>query len=132
MKVIFIYGSLLAIALLCTAPIGLNGESCTGGKFWSHECIVTIAERIYEMHKWHDGTTVNLLGKPCIGRVQVRFKPFKWLWDGFIECGDGLVGGEARGYTSRSAAIQHAIQNFLTLNTNLLSHEQKLELINLE
>ena len=107
-----------------------SSECILNDELWANECVKLIAKRIYELHKWNDGSSINLLGVPCIGRHKFRLsvRHFSLAWDGLFECPD-YVSGKATGFKSRSSAIQHAIQEFLV--NNQFSDEQKGDLLNL-
>lgn len=97
---------------------------------WASWCVKNIANGMAELHKWSYGSRFSLFGEPCIGRTVGRFnKRFQLTWEGFFEC-PYLTSGKSSGHGSRSSAIQEAIQEFLLVNRNQFSDEQKLELLN--
>jgi hypothetical protein len=119
----------LIISLISIGSLSSAYEKCAQVNWVG--CARSIASRVYDMHKWSDGTTINLVGIPCIGRIKGRFgRNFKWNWDGFFEC-VGFAVGEGRGFSSRPDAIYHAIQNFIEKNVSRFTPQQKNNLLHL-
>lgn len=136
----FLNGLIMTSIFVCCFKIAFASDNqhpsiqeCLNNEdLWSEVCVKLVAERIGDMRKWSDGSTISLWDVPCIGRINGRFsfKPLQWSWDSIFECPD-LVAGKAFGFKTRNSAIKHAILDFLTVNQGLLNSSQKLELLNL-
>ena len=95
--------------------------ACASGNWVT--CGISVGSVVFSLHTWNEGQLVNVLGYQCTPSVKGRISKFKWVWDGRFRCPFGQE-GLSRGYKSRTGAIENAMKDFFSKNSNLIASMQ--------
>ncbi|CAF1122631.1 unnamed protein product [Adineta steineri] len=92
-------------------------------------CGLTVGSAVYKQYaSWSDVDTKQAFGTTCNSQFKGGFHDWEWKWSGKFSCPSlsPTVMGESTQYASRTGAIEHAVQDYVTKMTSagLLKPEQ--------
>jgi hypothetical protein len=116
---------LLAVLLLTAGWYdrvdGLDADlaSCLAAQ-WA-ACGISVGSAIYnKYHSWSDIDTKQAFGTTCQSQFKGGFHRWQWKWSGKFWCPtlSATVMGDSTQWKSRTGAIEHAIQDYVTKMTS--------------
>ncbi|CAF1135742.1 unnamed protein product [Adineta steineri] len=92
-------------------------------------CGLTVGSAVYKQYaSWSDVDTKQAFGTTCNSQFKGGIHDWEWKWSGKFWCPSlsPTVMGESTQYASRTGAIEHAVQDYVTKMTSagLLKPEQ--------
>ncbi|CAF2500334.1 unnamed protein product [Rotaria sp. Silwood2] len=104
---------------------------CTSGQWIA--CGIAVGTAVYnKYHSWSDVDTKQAFGTTCYSQFKGGFHRWEWKWSGKFWCPSlsSTIQGESTQWKSRTGAIEHAIQDYVTKMTQaglLTVNQLKLE-----
>ena len=113
-----------SLSILIVVILLSTGCHC---EIWSS--ITSLAIDLIDLHNWSSGQPYDVLGHECSNSTKGRFIRLKWVWDGQFRCPNWTyIIGESRHSSSRTIAIERAIQDFVKRAQieNIISADQAI------
>jgi Protein of unknown function (DUF3254) len=114
------------VFLLCSAAIYHQVEcvdvdlgACLAGQWTA--CGIAVGTSVYKKYNsWSDIDTKQAFGTTCHSQFKGGFHRWQWKWSGKFWCPSlsETVKGDSTQFKSRTGAIEHAIQDYVTKMTS--------------